>query len=194
MKDFNIVKYEFINDSYGKDDKYIHWSRIYEWKYVINFIKTNKPNSIHNTACGGLNVGDCLHLTFCGDIDKFIDNTLHSDVWGRTNYIGIGNKPIGNNFIYYDILTELNKTFDVVLNISTIEHLPKESRILSVKNLFKQVKIGGHLILTFDFPDVDLNQMYKFLGESPIGFDNRIIGPNNMSVVLLHLIKLNNII
>jgi hypothetical protein len=189
MKDFKIIKYEFITKDYLKNEKYVHWSRIYEWEYVLQVLKKIKPNTIHNTACGGLNASDCLHLTFCDDIDNLVQNTVHSDVWGRDNYVGIKNKPLGHNFIFYDILTKHEKKYNVVLNISTIEHLKHNDRINAIKNLYNQVENGGHLILTFDYPDVDLNQINSIVGIEPLNFNKRVINKNNLSVVLLHIEK-----
>lgn len=93
MKNYRILKYEFITNSYSSEPKYVHWSRIYGWKYVLDVLKTINADSIHNTACGGLNTGDCLHLTFCNDIEQYVKHVVHSDVWGRTNYVGIEKKP-----------------------------------------------------------------------------------------------------
>ncbi len=186
---FEIIKYEFITNDYILNSKYIHWSRIYEWEYVINQIKTYRPKSIHNTACGGLNSGDCLHLTFCNDITNLVSKSIHSDVWGRNNYIGIDNKPYDDNFIFYDILTKHNETYDFVLNISTLEHLPQNEVPNAFDNLYNQVNIGGHLILTFDYPDVDLKTINNLVNATPLNFENRILNKNGLSVVLLHLIK-----
>lgn len=186
---YKIIRYEFITNEYPIEMKYVHWSRMYEWKYVLDVLKTINPNSIHNTACGGLNSGDCLHLTFCKDINVFGNRVIHSDVWGRDNYIGIKNKPEGDNFIFYDITTDYIDKFDVVLNISTIEHLPQSQREIAIKSLYNQVNIGGHLILTFDYPDVDLNEMEKIFKIQPQNFNKKIMH-NNLSVVLLHLIKI----
>jgi len=189
MNNFEIIKYEFITDEYPLETKYIHWSRIYEWKYVLDIIKKIKPKSIHNTSCGGLNVGDCLHLTFCDDIKKEVQIALHSDVWGRNNYVGIEKKPEGKDYIFYDILTTHEDKYDMVLNISTIEHLKNKDRIFVILNLLHQLNDGGHLILTFDYPDVDLNQINKFVNQEPKNFEKRVIGKNNLSVVLLHVVK-----
>jgi hypothetical protein len=190
MNNYDILKYEFITNDYPIEPKYIHWSRIYEWKYVLNKIREIKPNSIHNTACGGLNFGDCLHLTFCDDIEQYATNVIHSDVWGRTNYIGIEKKPIKENFIFYDILTLSKKSYDVVLNISTIEHLHENEMLIAFENLYSQVNVGGHLILTFDYPDVNLNMMNKKINATPLNFGNRIKNKNGLSVVLLHIKKI----
>lgn len=185
---FKILKSEFINLDFPLDKKYIHWSRIYEWKYVIDFIIENKPKTIHNTSCGGLNKDDCLHLTFCDDLDNLCNDTTHSDLWGG-GYIGTEIKPEQKNFIFYDITTKLDKKFDLVLNISTIEHLPLHQRLLSIKNLLEQVNDGGHLILTFDYPDVNIIEIENFFN-SKIEKNKTILTDKGLSVVLIHLIKI----
>ncbi len=185
---FNIIKSEFISTDFPRDDKYIHWSRIYEWKYAIDAINEYKPETIHNTACGGLNTGDCLHLTFCKDILDICKSVINSDIWG-TDYPGVKTKPEVDNFIYYDITEPYDKQFDMVLNISTIEHLPKDKIVLTLDNILNQVKQGGHLILTFDYPEIDLATIKQY-------FNVEITQPHNnitngrLSVVLIHLIKL----
>lgn len=184
----NILKYEFITNDYPIEPKYIHWSRIYEWKYVLDILKKLNVGSLHNTACGGLNIGDCLHLTFCDDIEKYVENVVHSDIWGG-DYPGTKTKPTKENFIYYNILTPHENIYDVVLNISTIEHLKNNEALVAFDNLYNQVKTGGHLILTFDYPDVDLNMINKKVGITPLNFGKRILNKNGLSVVLLHIKK-----
>jgi hypothetical protein len=185
---FKIIKSEFITHKYNVNNKYIHWSRIYEWSYVIETIKDIKPKTIHNTACGGLDEGDCLHLTFCRDIDELCDSTTHSDTWGG-GYIGTDNKPDKNNFIYYDITKPFDGKSDMVLNISTIEHLPKDNIIESIDNLLNQLNKKGHLILTFDYPDIDIKTIEDYFNVEITKPDNSITN-GRLSVVLIHLIKL----
>jgi hypothetical protein len=77
----------------------------------------------------------------------------------------------------------------MVLNISTIEHLPNEFRISALQNLIDQINIGGHLILTFDYPDIDILEIENFFGVE-IKNSSESIKNQHLSVVLLHLIKL----
>jgi hypothetical protein len=185
---FKVLKSEFISTNYEKELKYIHWSRVYEWKYVLDSIKDINPKSIHNTACGGLNINDCLHLTFCEDIEEICPNVIHSDLWGG-GYPGTETKPQKNNFIFYDITKSYEEKFDVVLNISTIEHLPDNKRILALNNLINQVNEGGHLILTFDYPDIKISEIENFF-DLKIKKTENVISNGRLSVVLIHLIKL----
>ena len=94
-----------------------------------------------------------------------------------------------DNFIFYDITKSLDKKFDLVLNISTIEHLPNDKRLLAIENLINQVNKNGHLILTFDYPDVNINEIEDFF-KIKINRENQIITNGYLSVILIHLIIL----
>jgi hypothetical protein len=182
-----IIKSEFITSDYNIYTKYVHWSRIYEWKYVLDFIENNNIKSIHNTACGGLNSGDCLHLTFASDLDSKCDTVIHSDLWGN-GYLGTDIKPDIDNFITYDITKPFDRKFDLVLNISTIEHLPTDYIEITINNLLNQVNDGGYLILTFDYPDVDLLQINKIFNTTITEPINSIKG-GRLRVILIHIQK-----
>lgn len=188
IKNIEVKKFEFVTRDYVNDTKYVHWSRIYEWKYVIDHISVLNPKSIHNTSCGGLNVNDTLHLTFCEDLDNLCNSTIHSDLWGG-GYPGTEVKPNKDNFIFYDIKEKLNKKFDLVLNISTLEHIDKTHIRESINNLIDQVNEGGEMILTFDYPDINISTIEDIFGEKINPNDNHITN-GNLKVVLLHLKKI----
>ena len=190
IKPDNIVEFKFITrkDSYNK--KWIHWSRKYEYPITFDFIKKYKPSSIHNTSCGGLDTKDCLHLTFCDQINQLCDNTIHSDIWG-TN--GAPKMPSNSNFEFYDITKpyESKNKFDMVINISTLEELSKKDRDLAFINLYNQVNDGGILFLTFDYPHVDINWIEKIIGKKvEKKYWRKIYSwKKNLSVILLIINK-----
>ena len=151
MKNFKIIDFRFAETTDTHDLKYSAWSRIYEYPYVIDFIKLNKIKSdieniqIHNTSWGF----EGVHVMFRDELDT-LGKCVHSDIVTsefRETY-------------YYDITEEskeFENKFDFVLNVSTIEHLNNvNQRLIAIENLFKQVKNGGYLILTFDYPRVNL--------------------------------------
>jgi len=161
MNNFKVIDFKFAkaNDSY--DLKYMQsgaWSRIYEYKFVTDFINSRKLKDfsipkIHNSSWGY----EGVHVIFRDELDK-IGEYLHSDIC----------KSEFRETYEYNITTEkkeFENKFDFVVNISTIEHLKtKEERLLAIENLFKQVKIGGYFVLTFDYPRVSIEEIENFLG------------------------------
>lgn len=195
MNNFTIIDFRFaeVNDPY--DVKYRLknlWSRLYEYKYVFDFIKWNmlknmeKPK-IHNTSWGFMGI----HTMFRDELDT-IGDCIHSDI--------IHSKE--RNTYYYDITTEektFQNKFDFVLNISTIEHLnTTNQRIVAIENLYKQVKLNGYLIFTFDYPRVSLLEVEGLINTKcklPINALNgeNSINPNinykNLNIVYLVIKK-----
>lgn len=160
MVKFNVMDFRFANDNDEYDLEYTQdgaWSRIYEYRYVTDFINEHKFKDfsipeIHNSSWGF----EGIHVKFRDNLDK-IGKCIHSDI-GKSNF---------RETFYYDITKEheeFENKFDFVLNISTIEHLSTiEERLVSIENLFKQVKPNGYLILTFDFPRVNLSEIEELV-------------------------------
>lgn len=178
MKNFKVIDFRFVNITDNYDEKYKQdgaWSRIYEYEYVINFIKWNKLKNfsipeIHNTSWGF----EGVHVTFRDELDT-IGKCIHSDIVSsqfRETY-------------YYDITTEqkdFENKFDFVVNVSTIEHLNTiNDRIISIENLFKQVKSGGYLILTFDYPSVKLIEIEELIGVKCKDSLDKLNGSNSIN-------------
>jgi len=174
IKIFEVIDFRFVSTDDKYDLKYKlsdAWSRVYEYKYVYDFIVTqNKENpQIHNSSWGFGGV----HVVFRDEID-LIGNCLHSDI----------NESKLKESYYYDITkidNNLLNKFDFVVNISTIEHLnSSKDMILAIQNLYDQLKPTGYLILTFDYPRVDLDEIEKFLGIKCEKCDNMLNGTNSI--------------
>ena len=140
-----IIDFRFITRNDLFDKKYVAWSRIYEYPYVLNMLTqlgANENSTIHNTSWGW----EGCHVTFKNDLDDIYTNTLHSDI----------KKSSLTNTTIYDITTKpednLVEQFDFVLNISTVEEV-RYSHVTIIQNLLEQVKVGGYLIITFDYND-----------------------------------------
>lgn len=177
MNNFTVIDFRFANANDLYDEKYVHkdiWSRLYEYYYVIDFIKWNqyknmeKPK-IHNTSWGFMGI----HTMFRDELDT-IGECVHSDIVHSKERVTY----------YYDITTEEKKfenNFDFVLNVSTIEHLDtKELRIVAIENLFKQVKPNGYLILTFDYPRVSLPEIETLINTKCKISENPLNGINSV--------------
>lgn len=187
MDKFTVIDFRFANANDSYDNKYAQkdiWSRLYEYKYVIDFIKWNmlkdmeKPK-IHNTSWGFMGI----HTMFRDELD-LIGECVHSDI------VHSKERPT----YYYDITTinnEFENKFDFVLNVSTIEHLDtKELRIIAIENLFKQVKPNGYLILTFDYPRVSLPEIEAKFNVKCKASSNPLNGKNS-TVPNIHYENLN---
>lgn len=195
MKNFTVIDFRFANANDQYDVNYAQkniWSRLYEYHYVLDFIRhnlnesTEKPK-IHNSSWGFMGI----HTMFRDELDT-IGECVHSDISNSTE------RPT----YYYDITVEeksFENKFRFVLNISTIEHLiNKEKRIVAIKNLYKQVEPNGFLIITFDYPSVNLFEIEQIvnakceLSSNPLNGANSIIkneNYKNLNIVYLILKK-----
>lgn len=137
------------------------WSRPYEYNYVLDKLlrldanKTRPYPHIHNSSWGF----EGIHIKFKESIDSlFVENVIHSDIKASDL----------KNTCVYDITKappeEFVEKFDYVINVSTIEEINYDN-IEIFNNLMLQVKTGGHLILTFDHPGLQLPRFEDMLGQ-----------------------------
>lgn len=177
-----VIEFKYLTRDDLFDKKYVAWSRIYEYPYVLNMLRklgASQDSIIHNTSWGW---SGC-HVTFKNDLDDTYSNTLHSDIKASTL----------KNTTLYDITTSprdnLIECFDFVLNISTVEEV-KYSHVNIIQNLLKQVKVGGYLIITFDYKfnkptdvgSLQLNEVEKFLNIKIKDNSNKISGINSENI------------
>lgn len=152
----NEFRWLTVSDDYLSD--FDNWSRPYEYAWVLNNLKKNLLNNphIHNTCCGT----QPIHLQFSKKLNLLSDNVLHTDAV----YSDLFNENV--NFKLYNLEEKINLFFDVVICVSTLEELPKSSREKVFHNLYDQLKPGGRLLLTCDYPHVDLEFLEKKLKTS----------------------------
>ena len=177
-----VTEFRYITRNDLFDKKYIAWSRIYEYPYVLNMLKklgATEKSSIHNTSWGF----EGCHVTFKNDLDNMYSNTLHSDI--KASKL--------KNTTVYDITTNpsdnLIENFDFVLNVSTVEEV-KYSHVTIIQNLLKQVKVGGYLIITFDYNlnnnsgvgSIQLNEVENFFNIKLKDHGNKISGINSENI------------
>lgn len=167
-----LLEFRKLRPSDEYSDKYndgFAWSRVYEYPLIFNLLKKyygdDKDISIHNTSWGF----DGIHVIFKNNIDSAYKNTIHSDI-----------KPSNlKNTIVYDITSyptdELINKFDVVMNISTLEEINFD-HLQSFNNLFTQVKDGGLLILTFDYPGLQLEKFESLFNTKLMTSENDLNG------------------
>lgn len=185
---FETVAFRFIQKSDPVSSRWVHWSRMYEWTMILEKVHALAPSSLHNTACGGLDRGDCLHLSFCRELDSLCKGSIHSDIWG-SNWI-VEEKPAARNFITYDICEPLRlHKFDLVLCISALEHLPKPKQHKAFHNLLEQVKPGGRLIMTMDWPEANVRWFETLVQKELMHTAEDITGPRGIKVAYLEFMK-----
>jgi SAM-dependent methyltransferase len=149
----DVLEYRSISLDDEYDDYFndgVSWSRVYEYPLVMNMINKyigyNKEHLIHNTSWGYKGI----HVTFKDFLDNRYDNVIHSDIkrsrLPKTMRMDIL-RPPPHEFVGH---------FDVVLNISTMEHIVHD-HVKIFKNLLSQVRDGGLLIITFDLPILKLD-------------------------------------
>ena len=174
-----VLEFKYLTRNDLFDKKYVAWSRIYEYPYVLNMLTqlgADENSMIHNTSWGF----EGCHVTFKNDLDDLYINALHSDI----------KKSSLKNTTVYDITSppgdNLIEQFDFVLNISTVEEV-NNSHVNIIQNLLKQVKVGGYLIITFDYNDkntrgcgsIQLNEVEKYFNIKLEDNNNKISGVNS---------------
>lgn len=148
------------------------WSRYYEYEMVLERMSfLNSGSLIHNTSWGG---SLPIHTIFKNALDNRFTDCLHTDIrnseYPNTKYYDITEKP----------KEEWLEKFDCVLNISTLEEVGGDHRDI-FKNLYSQVKKGGKIICTFDYPGLQINNMEKML-EVTINRSGELLTGNNSIV------------
>jgi hypothetical protein len=129
----------------------ICWSRIYEYPFVLSQIV---GGSVHNTAWGF----EGIHLVFKDWLDDLYWDVVHSD---------LRPSPLPGTCVW-DLTTpppdEWVNRFDTVLCVSTLEHVTGDHAGIIRDNLLPQVRAGGRLVITFDLPGLQLDQVEGLVG------------------------------
>lgn len=153
---FDLINFGLFDKNDSHDTKWIWWSRIYEYPWVIETIKEtglHDSTEIHNTSWGYSE----LHLDFKQELEGLARTVINSD-------INVSRCP--NTFVY-DITRKppqlWKHRFNYVVNISTVEEIVG-SHLKVIHNLLLMVKPGGHLLLTFDLPGLQLKSFQKLFG------------------------------
>ncbi len=149
-----VNEFRFMSRSDAYYPQVMNWSRRYEWLWAINKMQ-EQPSlvTIHNTTCGHTEIhkqfADMLD-TFCKWNNKVVCNSDLIEQNLNSNF---------TKFFVYDVTKEHPEKYDVVLCISAIEELAPAGQIAALNNLYQQVNKGGRLLITSDYPTVDLAQL-----------------------------------
>lgn len=147
-----VVEFSYFSKDDYSDNIRQARSRIYEYPFVINTIKELwlKNPKIHNTWCWGWEI----HLDFARELENYW-TVINSD---NDNWRW---KVQPNNYITYDLINKCNFTSEIVLCISTLEHLSDQVAVL--KNLIEATDEWWYIIVTLDSPPVDIKAIEEYL-------------------------------
>ena len=160
VRDFRLVRLDDPNDRVAWEN----WSRCYEYPLALRALarlRAERPDhrlTVHNTACGA----SPLHTKFARELDRLYDVT-NSDVEPLV-LPGKPTWPWMPNYRVYNLMSRMERTFDAVLCISTLEHIEARYTPAILQNLFDQTAVGGLTVLTVDVPVADVAAIENFVG------------------------------
>lgn len=174
-QNFEVVEFSFIDSNSKYDLKWSWWSRVFEYELALNYLKNlgaSKQTYIHNT-CWGYHGS---HILFKDELEKISNHVTNSDLISsqiRNTQIHDIRKPVPEGW---------KNHFDFVINISTIEEIAY-SHICIIENLLEMVAPGGHLIVTFDLPGLQLEDVEKLFDREIKNVVSPITGTNSPYVM-----------
>ena len=189
-----VKEYRILSVDDEHDTKYRAWSRIYEYHKILTDLRNlDLPDTatVHNTACGN----EPIHMLFADELNQIFPKALHSDIFPLTKAPTVSNGSYAQHNLLKPWLAE---PFDIVICISTVEHLPKPRRIEALRYLCGAVAPGGHLFLTFDWPRVVNSEVERFFKAKSEDTPTRLNGGNSpcpdprykhLNIIYLHAQK-----
>ncbi|PWW00734.1 methyltransferase family protein [Paenibacillus cellulosilyticus] len=93
-----------------------------------------------------------IHADIIRDFGERAGNQLIQQIdWSKLNLsqASITSLPYADNY------------FDTIFCISVLEHLSERDQISALKQFQRSLNPGGRLVLTFDYPTVNLEQLYE---------------------------------
>ena len=166
INEFRFLKpnEEFIDLTYN------NWSRCYEWGYVLDVALWEEFSTVHNACCGTT----AFHESFATNLGIFVPNILNTDAFQSDEGV------MFQNFKISDITEPYEGFFDLVVCVSTLEEIDKKDREKTLQNLYNQVNHGGRLIVTCDYPNVDIKILESFTGSDIEDVNERLNGRNSV--------------
>ncbi|UQZ35887.1 class I SAM-dependent methyltransferase [Paenibacillus sp. PK3_47] len=170
----------FFVTSDARRDKLIYdlpeswWSRPYEYEWCTNFISPH--DTVLDAACG---ISHPLKFYLAGYTSEVHACDVDARILSREDIIQDISLDIGpeaarqvrarrtdNLHLTQGDLTRLpyeNESFDTIFCISVLEHLSMDDTVLAVQEFHRTLNGEGLLVLTFDYPTVDLHLMNDVL-------------------------------
>ncbi len=188
MNDNHVSRFFVKSDSYSKNfifelpDSW--WSRVYEYNWVSSFAEQN--DICLDAACGishplKFYLSEKCQETHACDLDeRILSESLIKqgiiDDLGKENFDSLEKKnPEWFKKISFsmDSITKLeyeDKKFDKIFCVSVLEHLLLEDLYRTLKEFKRVMKDDGLIIMTFDYPLINLEYFSWFLKQLNLKF------------------------
>ena len=155
FEDFDVIDFRIMSSKDKSSKRWNNWSRAYEYEFVLGLIDKEKPKTIHNTASGGQMK---CHQDFVKSLEERCEFVHNSDMFVESNKF--------SNYFQYDIRTVPDKKmkYDIVICISTLEHIDGDKKQVLL-NLSRQLGDEGMLIITFDIPNQNSDEIAEGFGD-----------------------------
>lgn len=149
----------------------VWWSRIYEYKFVID--KVNEmaflSPSVSDLACGlphplKVFLSDKCSLFACdiGDLSyKSIQESKKDWFPNEPDYDEKLLDKITFDQCNIESLPYENEQFDLMYCVSVLEHTSMETQKKALQEAYRCLKVGGTFLVTVDYPDVNLDYIYS---------------------------------
>ncbi len=162
IEDFDVLEFRNFSTDDPFDAKWGAWSRVYEYKWVLQTLEklgANSKSTVHNTSWGFEGGPYTCHREFKEALDGAGYETLHSDIIPST----LPRTTLWN--LTEDPPSDWVQGFDFVINISTMEEV-NANHVQILRRLFSMVKEGGYLLCTFDLPGLQLPSIEEEIEEN----------------------------
>ena len=164
------------------------WSRPYEYAWAASFVEPG--TTVLDAACGISHplkfylADHCANVYAC-DIDERIihPNSILQEIADDLGQEAAHSIHPG----YFDQIhfdqTDLAQlpystgTFDTIFCISVLEHLELPTLQAALREFNRTLKTDGQIILTFDYPQIDLTLLGTIIQQEGLSFYGSVISP-----------------
>ena len=197
MQSFMVNEFRWLRTTDHKMKEFSNWSRPYEYAFALDRIKSLSlvNPAIHNTCCGY----SSLHMDFAKMLNELSTRTVHSDF---KPYVMVGDdiqtapsfgrNSFGIDVEQYDIEQPNVNRFDVVVCISALEdivYVRGQNTIGKVMdNLLEQLVPGGRLLITCDYPGIDIQTLEDIL-KQPFDHTGPILTDTYCNIIAMDITK-----
>ncbi|MEC0227225.1 class I SAM-dependent methyltransferase [Paenibacillus alba] len=187
MKSASLLESRFIHASDPSLHEFVFqlpdtwWSRPYEYAWCASFIDSN--DIALDAACGiphpfKFVLGERCKMAYACDLDPRVNaasdilDSVRSDI-SEEAAAKVSFSQSSHLQLCQASLTELpyaDDFFDKIFCISVVEHLNSTDMLLALKEFNRTLKDDGLLLLTLDYPTIQLEMFHQLVLEAGLSF------------------------